>query len=77
VSSLRGAAGVYIDGVSAGTVNTYRSTSAARQVVFSRSWPTSAKRTLEIRVAGTPGHPRVDVDAFVVFTPVTGVTPPP
>jgi len=77
VSSLRGAAGVYIDGVSAGTVNTYRSTSAARQVVFSRSWSTSAKRTLEIRVAGTPGHPRVDVDAFVVFTPVTGVTPPP
>ncbi len=77
VSSLRGAAGVSIDGVSAGTVNTYRSTSAARQVVFSRSWPTSAKRTLEIRTAGTPGHPRVDVDAFVVLTPVAGATPPP
>lgn len=77
VSPLRGGAGVSIGGVSAGTVNTYRSTSAARQVVFSRSWPTSAKRTLEIRVAGTASHPRVDVDAFVVLTPVAGAPPPP
>lgn len=77
VSPLRGAAGVYVDGVLAGTVDANRSNAAARLIVFSRTWPASAKRTIEIRAMGTPGHPRVDVDAFVVLTPVAGVTPPP
>ena len=40
VSPLRGAAGVSIDGAFAGTVDTHRTTAAARQIVFSRSWPT-------------------------------------
>lgn len=77
VSPLRGAAGVFVDGVSAGTVDTYRSPAASRLVVFSRAWPVSAKRTIEIRVAGTPGHPRVDIDAFVILTPVAAGTPSP
>ncbi|MEO8463663.1 MAG: metallophosphoesterase, partial [Chloroflexota bacterium] len=76
VSPLRGAAGVYIDGVFAGTVNANRSVAASGLLVFSRTWPTSAQRTIEIRTAGTPGHPRVDVDAFVVLTPTAGLTPP-
>ena len=76
-SPVRGAAGVYIDGALAGTVNTYRLTSAARLMVFSRTWATSARHMVEIRVAGTAGHPRVDLDAFVVLTPVAGTTPPP
>ncbi len=75
-SPVRGAAGVYIDGVFAANVDTYRTSSAARLLVFSRTWSSSAQRTVEIRVAGTPGHPRVDLDAFVVLTPVAGVTPP-
>ena len=77
VGPLRGAADVFIDGAAAGTVQTNRPSSAARLVVFSRSWPTSAKRTVEIRVLGTSGTPRVDLDAFVVLAPAAGGTPPP
>lgn len=76
-SPVRGAARVYVDGVLAGTVDTYRTSSAARLMVFSRTWSTSAKRTIEIRAVGTPGNPRVDLDAFVVLTPVAGTAPPP
>ena len=76
-SPVRGAAGVYINGVFAGTVDTYSTSSAARLMVFSKTWTRSARRTVEIRVAGTAGHPRVDIDAFVVLTPVAGTTPPP
>ncbi len=76
-SPVRGAARVYVDGVLAGSVDTYRATSAARLMVFSRTWSTSARRTIEIRAAGTPGHPRVDLDAFVVLTPVDPIAPPP
>ncbi len=76
-SPVRGAARVYVDGVLAGTVNTYSPSSAARLMVFSKTWTTSARRTVEIRALGTPGHPRVDLDSFVVVTPVAGVSPPP
>jgi hypothetical protein len=76
-SSVRGAARVYINGVFAGNVDTYSTSSAARVMVFSKTWTKSARRTVEIRTVGTPGHPRVDIDAFVVLTAVAGVTPPP
>ena len=46
-------------------------------MLFTKSWSASAKRTVEIRAVGTPGHPRVDIDSFVVLTPVAGTTPPP
>ena len=42
-----------------------RGTAATRQIVFVASWATQGSHTIEIVVAGTPGHPRVDVDAFV------------
>jgi hypothetical protein len=75
-SPVRGAAGVYINGVFAGNVDTYSASTVARVMVFSKTWTTSAKRTVEIRTVGTPGHPRVDLDSFVVLTAVAGVTPP-
>ncbi len=75
-SPVRGAARVYVNGVFAGNVDTYSPSSAARLMVFSKTWTRSAKRTVEIRVDGTPGHPRVDLDAFVVLTAVAGITPP-
>jgi hypothetical protein len=75
-SPVRGAAGVYVNGVFSGNVDTFSSSSAARLMVFSKTWTSSARRTVEIRVAGTSGHPRIDLDAFVVLTPVAGVTPP-
>jgi Bacterial Ig domain len=65
-SASRGSAQVYVDGVLARTVSLHRSTTIARQVVFSARWATSGPHTLRIVVVGTAGHPRVDVDTFVV-----------
>ena len=76
-SPVRGTARVYVDGVLAGSVNTYSTSTAARLMVFSRTWSTSARRTVEIRVVGTSGHPRIDLDSFVVLTPLGSVSPPP
>jgi hypothetical protein len=76
-SPVRGAASVYVNGAFVGNVDTYSTSSAARLMVFSKTWTTSARRTVEIRAAGTPGHPRIDLDSFVVLTPVAGTTPPP
>ncbi len=63
----RGSARVYVDGIYAGTVSTWAATSASRQLVFARTWPTAGTHRIEVRVAGTAGHPRVDVDAFLVL----------
>ena len=63
----RGRADVYVDGVYAGRTDLRSATAASRRIVFARSWPGSAAHSLEIRVAGTPSRPRVDVDAFAVL----------
>jgi hypothetical protein len=76
-SPVRGTARVYVDGTLVGTVNTYSASTAARLMLFSKTWSSSAKRTVEIRTLGTLGHPRVDIDAFVVITPVAATAPPP
>jgi hypothetical protein len=68
-SPVRGSARISADGGAATGVNLYRTSPIARQMVFARTWPAAGTHTLEIRAAGTPGHPRVDVDAFVVLTP--------
>ncbi len=61
----RGSARVYVDGQYAGTVSLRRAATTHRIVAFARRWPTSGPHTLRVVVAGTPGHPRVDVDAFL------------
>lgn len=61
----RGIARVYVNGSFAGSVDLRATTVQGARVVFSRNWSTSAQRSIEIRVTGTPGRPRVDVDAFV------------
>ncbi len=65
-SPARGSAQVWIDGVLATTVNLFTSTSTYQQLVFSTAWPTSGLHTIRIVVSGTAGHPRVDLDTFVV-----------
>ena len=67
---FRGIAQVYLDGVFAGTVDTFSATVRARQVVF--SMPVSgAAHTLEVRYTATKnaasGNTRVDVDGFVLL----------
>jgi hypothetical protein len=61
----RGSAYVYVDGVYIKTVNLYSTVGQSRAIVFTRNWGTVGIHTITIVVAGTAGHPRVDVDAFV------------
>jgi hypothetical protein len=65
VGPTRGSARIYVNGALVRTVSLYATTSSARRVVFATSWPTSAPRTVVIRVSGTAGHPRVDLDALI------------
>jgi hypothetical protein len=65
VGPTRGTARVYVNGTLVATVNLQSSSTATRRVVFSKTWATSATRSIVIRVSGTTGHPRVDVDALV------------
>ena len=62
----RGRARVYVNGVFKATVDLYSATTLPRQVVWSVNYASSATRTLTIKVLGTLGRPRVDVDGFIV-----------
>jgi hypothetical protein len=62
----RGKAYVYINGVLKATVDLYSATTLKQRLVWSASYSTSATRTITIRVLGTSGRPRVDVDGFLV-----------
>jgi beta-N-acetylhexosaminidase len=61
----RGSANVFVDGVFRSTVSLHAASPATRRIMFVASWASQGLHTIEIVVAGTPGHPRVDVDAFV------------
>ena len=63
----RGRAEVYLDGTYVRTVDLYASTARSRRLLFTTAWASSAAHTLRIRVLGTSGRPRVDVDAFAVL----------
>lgn len=66
VGTTRGSAVVTIDGGSPQTINLY-APAAPRQVVFARRFGSVGTHTIRIRVLGTAGHARVDVDAFLVL----------
>jgi hypothetical protein len=57
---------VYVDGVYVSTVSLYRSSFQAKVVVFSKGWASAGSHSVRVVDAGTPGHSRIDVDAFVV-----------
>ena len=62
----RGLALVILDGRTVARVNLWRPTFVARSVLFKRSFRTTGRHTLTIRVLSTPGHPYVAIDGFVV-----------
>jgi subtilisin len=64
----RGAAKIYIDGALVAKVDTRSTTTELRKIIFKRSGGTSAKHVLKVKVVGTSGRPRVDLDAFVVLS---------
>jgi hypothetical protein len=66
-ATTRGAFRVYIDGVLKATINAYSTTLAYRTVIYQYTWPTPGTHSMKIYVLGSAGHPRVDVDAFVVL----------
>jgi len=70
VSPTRGQASIYVDGAFVRWVDLRAPAFAAPRIVFVRAWTTSGKHALEIRVVGTSGRPRVDVDAFLSTAPV-------
>lgn len=69
-TTLRSTAGVvqvWVDGVLAGTIDTYAAATSYRRVVFSKSWASYGSHTIKLVVVGTAGRPRVDLDAFEVI----------
>jgi beta-N-acetylhexosaminidase len=64
VGPTRGWARVYLDGHYVTTVNLHAATTGFRRIVFAMNWPSQGTHTIRVVVAGTSGHPRVDVDAF-------------
>ena len=66
VARNRGSAAVYVNGVYQGTISFFSRVAASRRVVWTRTFPTDAVRTIEVRALGTAGHPRVDIDAILV-----------
>jgi subtilisin family serine protease len=66
VGPTRGSASIYVNGVYQATVSLYSSTSAGRRVLWVKDFGVDGAKTIEIRVAGTSGRPRVDVDAILV-----------
>lgn len=58
---------VYVDGVSAGTVDLYRATALGKVVVFARNYGGTGTHTVRVVVQGTSGRPRVELDAFVLL----------
>jgi hypothetical protein len=61
----RGKAEVLVNGTKVATVDLYSASGAYRKVVWVGSYTTASPRTVSIRVLGTSGHPRVDLDAFI------------
>jgi hypothetical protein len=66
-ATSRGSFRVYIDGVLKATVSAYATTTAYRTVIYQYTWPSAGTHSMKIYVLGTSGHPRVDVDAFLVL----------
>jgi subtilisin family serine protease len=62
----RGSMKVYVEGAFVSTVSLYRSSFQAQVVVFSKGWATAGSHSVRVVDAGTPGHSRVDIDAFAV-----------
>jgi hypothetical protein len=60
-----GKAEVWVDGVLATTLDLRSSSITYRQVAWETAWETPGAHTVVIKVLGTSGRPRVDVDAFL------------
>ena len=62
----RGSASVKLDSGTATTVSTHASTTKAAEIVDVVG-SAGGNHKLVVKVLGTAGHPRVDVDAFIIL----------
>ena len=62
----RGKVKVYIDGAYVTTVNQWASAFSSRRVLFSRTFASGGMHTLRLVNKATDGHPRMEIDAFIV-----------
>ena len=60
-----GEARVYLDGAYRTTVSS-AGAKAYRRILYTARWPEPGEHTITVRVSGTPGHPDVTVDGFVL-----------
>ena len=65
-SSGSGSFKVYVDGVEKATVSLYTTSTEWRRVVYSLNVPYGS-HTVKLVALGTAGHPRINIDAFVVL----------
>jgi hypothetical protein len=63
----RGEARIYVDGDLVTTVDLNAAGHTYRYVAYTKTWSSVGTHTIRIVAAGTPGHQRVDVDAFGVI----------
>jgi hypothetical protein len=61
----RGKADVYVDGRYVTTIDAHAPRVVHRQVLFSRVWRETGEHSVTLKVVGTPGHPRISIDAFI------------
>jgi subtilisin family serine protease len=67
MGSTRGKFKFYVDGVYVATYDTHRSSTLARVLVAVKTWTGVGDHTVKVVNAGTSGHSRIDIDAFVVL----------
>ena len=67
VGPNRGKARIYINGTLVATIDLRAATASGPRIVWTRNWSTRAIRTITIRVLGTAGRPRIDLDDLVTM----------
>jgi hypothetical protein len=63
----RGKMQIYVNGSLKQTIDLYRASVGTRRIVAKLTWSSLNFRTITIRVVGTSGHPRVDLDAILAL----------
>jgi hypothetical protein len=67
-AATRGKADIYINGVRKATIDLYSTSTLKQRIIWSATYASSATRTITIKVLGTGGRPRVDIDGFITGT---------
>jgi hypothetical protein len=62
-----GAARIIVDGRTAATIHLHAASTQDRRIVYTKAWPTDGTHTIRIIALATPGHPLVDLDAFLTI----------